>query len=110
VATALANAITNSWCLFAVKKSLGLFPYNRTYWMLLVPSLVTVGAAIGLRLGSRSFSADIPVVIASTVTVYGCFIGTALLLGLNADDRLIANSIWSRIRTGSVLFAARNSE
>jgi hypothetical protein len=26
------------------------------------------------------------------------FLGTVLLLGLDADDRLIANAIWSRIR------------
>jgi O-antigen/teichoic acid export membrane protein len=110
VATASANALTNLWCLLEVKKSLGLFPYNRSYWMLAAPALMTFAAAIGLRIGLQSILFDIPVVVLSMVIVYGVFIGTVLLLGLNADDRLIASSIWSKIRTGSLRFGTPNPE
>jgi O-antigen/teichoic acid export membrane protein len=110
VATASANALTNLWCLLEVKKSLGLFPYNRSYWMLAAPTLMTFAAAIGLRIGLQSILFDIPVVVLSMVIVYGVFIGTVLLLGLNADDRLIASSIWSKIRTGSLRFGTPNPE
>jgi O-antigen/teichoic acid export membrane protein len=108
VVTAVANALTNLWCLFEVKKSLGLFPYNRSYWMLTVPAIATVAVAIGLRIASRAVSVDIPVVVASTAILYGVFISTVLLLGLNADDRMIATAIWSRIRTG-LSFGANGS-
>jgi O-antigen/teichoic acid export membrane protein len=104
VATAMANALTNLWCLRDVKKSLGLFPYNRSYWMLATPAILTIAVAIGLRIGLRSVPFDIPVVVASMAITYAVFVGTVLLFGLNADDRLIANAIWSRIRTGYLRF------
>jgi hypothetical protein len=46
----------------------------------------------------RSFKEDIAVLAFSTALVYIIFVGTVLLLGLDADDRLIANAIWCRIR------------
>jgi O-antigen/teichoic acid export membrane protein len=110
VATATANAGTNLWCLAEVRKSLGLFPYNRTYGMLAAPTLVTAAVAIGLRVGLKSVSADIAVVVASVAIVYSVFLATVLLLGLNADDRLIASAIWRRIRTGSLGFSATSPE
>jgi O-antigen/teichoic acid export membrane protein len=110
VATAGANVITNLWSLLEVRKSLGLFPYNRSYWTLAAPATVTVAVAIGLRSALVRFLPDIFVVVASTVVAYGVFIATVLLLGLNADDRMIAGAIWSRIRTGSLRFLPTNPE
>jgi hypothetical protein len=81
-----------------VRKTLGLFPYNRSYWGLALPAAVTLVAALGLRIALRSLRADIPVVVLSTVLTYVLFMGTALLSGLDDDDRLIANAIWSRVR------------
>jgi O-antigen/teichoic acid export membrane protein len=98
IAAAIANVATNVWCLLEVKMRLKLFPYNRSYWGLAVPVVVTLTAVIGLRVGLRSFRPDIAVLAFSTVLVYVIFLGTVLLLGLDADDRLIANAIWSRIR------------
>jgi O-antigen/teichoic acid export membrane protein len=96
-AAAIGNVVSNVWCLFEVKTHLKLFPYNRSYWTLGVPAAVTLAVAVGLRVGLRSVRADIPVLVFSTVFVYVIFVGTVLLLGLDADDRLIANAIWSRI-------------
>ncbi|MFZ0955614.1 MAG: polysaccharide biosynthesis C-terminal domain-containing protein, partial [Candidatus Sulfotelmatobacter sp.] len=98
IAAAIGNVASNVWCLFEVKMRLKLFPYNRSYWGLAVPFAATLAAAIGLRVGLRSFREDIAVLAFSTALVYVIFVGTVLLLGLDADDRLIANAIWSRIR------------
>jgi O-antigen/teichoic acid export membrane protein len=98
VAAALANAGSNAWCLLEVKKTLGLFPYNRSYRILALPAAVTLASTIGLRIGLRSVRADVTVVVLSTTLVYALFVGVVLLSGLDADDRLIANAIWSRVR------------
>jgi O-antigen/teichoic acid export membrane protein len=98
IAAAIGNVATNVWCLLEVRMLMKLFPYNRTYWGLAVPTAVTLAAAIGLRVGLRSVKADVAVLTFSTALVYVIFVGTVLLLGLEADDRLIATAIWSRIR------------
>lgn len=97
-AAALGNAGSNIWCLWEVKKVLGLFPYNRGYWRLAVPAALSVAAALGLRIVLRSARPDILVVILTTVVVYSVFLGAVMLSGLEADDRLIAAAIWSRVR------------
>jgi O-antigen/teichoic acid export membrane protein len=98
LAAAIGNAGSNAWCLLEVKKILGLFPYNRSYWDLALPVAVTIAATFGLRIALRSIRADVAVVVLSTSLTYALFVGTALLSGLDADDRLIANAIWSRVR------------
>jgi len=98
IATAACNVATNIWCLVQVKKVLGLFPYNRSYWILAAPSVVTIAAALGLRIGLQSVRADIAVLVLSTVVVYILFLGTILLMGLEAEDRMIASAIWARVR------------
>jgi hypothetical protein len=37
-------------------------------------------------------------VILAAAAVYAVFIGAVLMAGLEADDRLIASAIWSRVR------------
>lgn len=98
LAAALGNAGTNAWLLLEVRKILGLFPYNRSYWSLALPAAAAVGASLGLRIGLRSVRPDIAVVAVSTALVYALFLGIVLLSGLDADDRMIANAIWSRVR------------
>lgn len=99
VAAALGNAGTNAWCLLEVKKLLGVFPYNRGYWRLLVPGVATIVAAVGLRIALRPVRPDILTVVVATAAVYTVFLGTVLITGLEADDRLIAAAIWSRVRS-----------
>ena len=98
LAAAMGNAGANALCLLEVKKILGLFPYNRSYWGLALPAAVALTATIGLRIGLRSVGPDIAVLVFTTMLVYLLFVGTALLSGLDADDRMIANAIWSRLR------------
>jgi O-antigen/teichoic acid export membrane protein len=98
LAAALGNVGSNLWCLWEVKKVLGLFPYNRRYWTLCFPAAAALAATVALRIGLRSFRADILVVVLSTVAVYAVFLGTVLLSGLEADDRLVLDTIWLRVR------------
>jgi O-antigen/teichoic acid export membrane protein len=98
VAAALGNAGSNAWCLWEVKKVLGLFPYNRGYWRLAMPAGVALATAIGLRIVLQPAHPDILVVVFAMVSVYAVFAGAVLLSGLEADDRLIAAAIWARIR------------
>lgn len=106
IATAGCNVVTNVWCLAEVKKFLRLFPYNRSYWILALPSAVTVAAAVGLRIGLRSVTADIPVLVLSTILAYVVFVGGVVLLGLEDEDRMIARTIWLKIRSFNVLGAS----
>ena len=98
VAAAVGNAMTNGWCLLEVRKVMGLFPYNRSYWRLALPTAVVVAATIGLRIGLRPVRADIAVLVLSTMLSYILFLGTVLMSGLDADDRLVADAIWSKLR------------
>jgi O-antigen/teichoic acid export membrane protein len=97
-AMALGNAGSNAWCLLEVKRVLGLFPYTRGYWRLTAPVLTSVFAALGLRFALQSVRPDILMVILAAAIVYAVFVGTVLMAGLEADDRLIASAIWSRVR------------
>jgi len=98
IAMAVGNAGSNAWCLWEVKRVLGLFPYTRGYWRLTPPALASVAAAVGLRIALRSVSPDILMVVLAAAAVYAVFVGAVLMAGLEADDRLIANAIWSRVR------------
>lgn len=98
LAAAVGNAGSNAWCLWEVKKVHGLFPYNRSYWRIALPAVAALVATLGLRIALRSVRPDIVVVGLSTLSVYAVFLGTVLVSGLEGDDRLIADAIWSRIR------------
>ena len=98
IATAGCNVLMNFWCLAEVRKNLRLFPYNRSYGILAVPSLVMIAATLGLRFGLRSVRADIPVLMLSTIIAYVLFFSVVLLIGLKAEDRMIASAIWARVR------------
>ena len=97
-AAALGNVGTNMWCLYEVKRLLGLFPYNRSYSRLLLPSAAAVAAAVGLRIALRSISSDVVVVLMAGTAIYFVFLGVVLVIGLEADDKLIGAAIWSRVR------------
>ncbi|HEY3974987.1 MAG TPA: oligosaccharide flippase family protein [Candidatus Sulfotelmatobacter sp.] len=98
MAAALTNIGTNTWNLSEVHKALKLFPYNRSYLKLL-PS--TASALLITLLVSRISvwrRAEWVAVIVSLVLAYGAFSGVALAMGLDADDRLIADAVWGRAR------------
>jgi O-antigen/teichoic acid export membrane protein len=101
VAAAITNAGTNAWNLFEVRRALHLSPYNRSYLKLL-PS---IGCALLVVLAVRG--ADVFVrhgwagIIVALLLAYGAFSIAAFAMGLDADDRLIANAV--RTRVGRIL-------
>ena len=95
---AITNAVSNFLCLGQVRKALGLIPYNRSYVGLLLPVTATVTLLLGLRFGLKAVRPEWVVIGAGLTLGYLAFIGVALAFGLNADDRLIAEAAWSRVR------------
>jgi O-antigen/teichoic acid export membrane protein len=96
-ASAMTTILTNLWCLKNVHRILGLFPYTRSYYRLIAP--VTASFVV-LWLGRILFNSFQPgvVIAASLILAYAAFGGVAWLLGMDADDQLIAGAVWARLR------------
>jgi O-antigen/teichoic acid export membrane protein len=98
VAAAITNAGTNAWNLIEVRKALHLSPYNRSYLKLL-PS---IGSALLVALLVRQASVfvrhDWVGIVIALLFTYGAFSVVTLAMGLDADDRLIANAVWTRVQ------------
>jgi O-antigen/teichoic acid export membrane protein len=96
-AAAITTLASNLWYLWEVRRRLGMSPYNISYLRLLLPLAGTVGALLlehKLLLGLCS--AWVLVGLAMAVA-YVAFICIAVGFGLDSDDRIILNAIWSRI-------------
>jgi O-antigen/teichoic acid export membrane protein len=99
-AAAITNVGMNVRNLREVREALGISPYNRSYLRLLPPTLATLVVIWFFRKNIAAFGHNWLAVIAATVVAYLVFAATALVSGLDEDDRLIARAIWSRIRGG----------
>ncbi len=97
-AACISNIGMNVLNLIEVRKALKIFPYNRTYWRLLLPSLGTLAAIFVLHRVSFLFHHDWVAVGITLVVAYGLFGATTLVVGLDPDDRMIVSAIWSRVR------------
>jgi O-antigen/teichoic acid export membrane protein len=97
VAAALTNAITNYLCLREVRAALQLSPYNRTYFRLLLPSVLSVAAILALRVFVISVHPEWVMIAAALIAAYLVFGGLSLIVGLDDDDRLIATAIQRRL-------------
>jgi O-antigen/teichoic acid export membrane protein len=98
VAAAITNAGTNLWNLLEVRRTLGFSPYNRGYFRLLPATVASVAAAVVLHRYSDIFHHDWIAFGVALGLAYSIFAGVILLIGLDADDRLIAAAMWSRVR------------
>ncbi len=98
VAAAATNVGTNLWNLFEVRKALGLSPYNRGYLRLLPATAAACAVTLVLQRYSDIFHHDWLTVGVALGLAYSIFAGMILLVGLEADDRLIGQAIWSRVR------------
>jgi O-antigen/teichoic acid export membrane protein len=99
---AIANVAVNTCYLITVRRVLGLFPYDTSYFRLLLPGVGMLSVLFVIR---ETFSAIWPAwatLGASLLLAYVIFLGLALVFGLNADDKLVAQMIWARIQ--SVIF------
>lgn len=98
VAAAITNAGTNAWNLLEVRKTMKLTPYNRSYLKLL-PSIASA-LLVMLVVGKSSvmIGVDWLRILVALLLAYGAFSAVMFASGLDADDRLIANAIWTRAR------------
>jgi O-antigen/teichoic acid export membrane protein len=97
-AAALTNLGTNLCNLLQVRKALGISPYNRGYLRLIWPSVSMVTAVLLLRRYSFVFGHDWLAVGVALAAGYLLFTAVVFAVGLDTDDRLIANAMWSRVR------------
>jgi len=96
-AAALTNLTTNLCYLVVARRTLGLFPYNRSYFRLLLPG---AGMLISLFVVRETIGSIWPswlTVGTALALAYMIFISVAMAFGLNADDKLIAQAIWTRV-------------
>lgn len=98
VAAAITNAGSNAWNLLEVRGALKLSPYNRSYLKLLPPAGVALAITLLVSRASMFIRADWAVIVLSLLLAYGAFSVVAFAMGLDADDRLIANAVWTRVR------------
>lgn len=100
VAGAIANVGTNGLNLLEVRKALGISPYNRSYQHLLLPTAVTLALILVLKKYASVFQHDWLAVGVTLALAYCIFPAVFYLIaGLDADDRLIASALRSRVRT-----------
>jgi O-antigen/teichoic acid export membrane protein len=98
----IANAAVNVCYLITVRRVLGLFPYDTSYFRLLLPGAGMLFVLLVIR---ATFSIVWPAWVTlgtSLLLAYVVFVGLTLAFGLNADDKVVAQMIWARIR--SVIF------
>jgi O-antigen/teichoic acid export membrane protein len=107
VASAVTNVGMNVGNLLQVRSALGLWPYTKGYLRLVPPTLAMMLATILLKTHSDIFRHDWLAVGATTVAAYAVFAAIVPIVGLDADDRLIATAIWSRVRN---VFASSAAE
>ena len=101
LAAALTNALSNGLYLWQIRAALHLSPYNRTYLRLLGPCLATLVVTAGLRLLVQSSNLHLHPewlwIGIALVASYAMFCGSALLVGLDSDDKMIVDAIRARV-------------
>lgn len=98
IAAAITNAGTNILNLLQVRKTLGLTPFNHSYLRLILPAAVTTLIAVGLKSEAGLFRQAWIAIAVSMTASYLIFAAMVAMLGLDADDRLVATALWSRVR------------
>ncbi len=98
VAAAATNFSTNLWYLKEVNATMGLFPYTRSYIRLAPPIGATMLVLWLVRVETGGLRPDWLGIGVGVILGYLAFVSSALLVGLDADDRLIAQAVWHRMR------------
>jgi O-antigen/teichoic acid export membrane protein len=92
------NILTNLWCLAEVRQALGISPYNRGYLALVLPSAATAALLALLHYQAANRLPSVILILVALSAGYIVFAAGALLYGLDADDRLIVQATWARLR------------
>lgn len=97
-AASMTNALSNWLFLREVRDALHLSPYNRTYFRLTVPALGSLTATLAIKFFSAQLHPQWLWIVITLMVSYTAFCGLALLVGLDNDDRMIVEAIFSRLR------------
>jgi O-antigen/teichoic acid export membrane protein len=98
LASASVNVAGNVWNLLEVRKALHIFPYNRSYFALGIPALVSASAVVLVKLLTVRATQPWQGILAAVVVSYIVFAFFALKFSLAEDDRMIAASAWAQVR------------
>ena len=101
IAGATVNVAGNLWNLSQVHKALRISPYNRGYYALLLPTVVTAAAVVVLRVYAASSAYPWLAIVLALAVSYIVFGGLAFAYALDPDDRMIAGTAWLHLR-GSI--------
>lgn len=101
VAAALVTVAGNLWNLAEVRKALKIWPYNRSYFALLIPTGFMVITVVAFRFSMAFGTHPWFAIILALALAYGVFIVFAVSYALDASDLVIVRSAWSQMR-GSV--------
>ncbi|MGH9512481.1 MAG: flippase [Terriglobales bacterium] len=96
-AAAIVNLTSNLWYLWEVRRKLGMSPYNRSYFRLVLPLAGTLGVLLIGHKFMFGFRPEWVLIASALIAGYGIFIGIALSFGLDSDDQMILRAIWLRI-------------
>jgi O-antigen/teichoic acid export membrane protein len=100
LAASCVNVGGNLWNLFEVHKALRIYPYNRSYFALLIPATCTVAAVVLLRVMTVSPAHPWFAILLALASSYVVFGGLAVAFALDPDDRMIARSAWAQVLGG----------
>jgi O-antigen/teichoic acid export membrane protein len=98
LAAASVNVVGNVWYLLEVRKALGIFPYNRSYFALAIPTLFSIGAGLLVKFYTVRTTQSWAGFLCALVVSYAVFAFFALKFSLAEDDRMIAASAWAQLR------------
>lgn len=99
IAAALTTIGANAWNLVEVRLALKLSPYNRSYLKLLPPAGSALVVTVFVARFSNMLHSDLLGILVALVLAYILFGAVALVMGLNADDRLVTDAVWARVRS-----------
>jgi Na+-driven multidrug efflux pump len=78
VGAAVTNAVTNIWYLAEVRRSLGLLPYSRSHWRLLLPVWGNLAVLLIMKATLKAVRPEWVVIAAGLASAYVAFIAIAM--------------------------------
>jgi O-antigen/teichoic acid export membrane protein len=100
LAASIVNVGGNLWNLHEVRKALNIFPYNRSYYALLIPTVFVAAGLALLRFWTASMMHQWLIILVALAVSYAVFGGLAVAFALDPDDRMIAGNAWHQLRAG----------
>jgi O-antigen/teichoic acid export membrane protein len=98
IAAAVTNMLLNLLWLRDVKRTLSLAPSRKGYVSLLAPAAATVAAVWLTRVVFRGSSHNLVCLMAGLIAGYAVFVLAALAMGLDPNDRMLAQRGWEQLR------------